>query len=75
MKIQVLLAVETRHDTSLMEIASKFDIPAGTIRGWRKGADKIRIQGGVAFKKVCEAETERKRAEKETIRDDKKAER
>ena len=43
-KIQVILALETRPDTSLNEIAKEFDIAAGTIRGWREEADKIQKQ-------------------------------
>jgi transposase-like protein len=46
-KIQVLLALETRPNTSLNELAREIDdIPAGTIRGWQRGADKIRKQVG-----------------------------
>ena len=35
-KIQVILALETRPNTSLNEIAREFDIPAGTISNWRQ---------------------------------------
>ncbi|OEU08083.1 hypothetical protein FRACYDRAFT_250304 [Fragilariopsis cylindrus CCMP1102] len=35
-KIQVILVLETRPNTSLNEIAREFDIPAGTISNWRQ---------------------------------------
>jgi len=43
-KIQVILALETRPDSSLIDIAKEFGIAAGTIRGWREESDKIQKQ-------------------------------
>lgn len=43
-KIQVILALETRPNTSLNDVAKEFNVAAGTVRGWREEADKIQKQ-------------------------------
>ena len=43
-KIQVILALETRKNVSLNEVAKEFNVAAGTVRGWREEADKIQKQ-------------------------------
>mmetsp|Transcript_21061 Transcript_21061/g.32148 ORF Transcript_21061/g.32148 Transcript_21061/m.32148 type:complete len:964 (+) Transcript_21061:75-2966(+) len=43
-KIQVILALETRPNVSLNEVAKEFNVAAGTVRGWREEADKIQKQ-------------------------------
>lgn len=43
-KIQVILALETRPNGSLNDVAKEFKVAAGTVRGWREEADKIQKQ-------------------------------
>ena len=43
-KIQVILALETRKNSSLNDVAKEFNVAAGTVRGWREEADKIQKQ-------------------------------
>lgn len=43
-KIQVILALETRPNSSLNDVAKEFNVAAGTVRGWREEADKIQMQ-------------------------------
>jgi transposase-like protein len=43
-KIQVILALETRQNVSLNDVAKEFNVAAGTVRGWREEADKIQKQ-------------------------------
>lgn len=43
-KIQVILALETRPNARLNEVAKEFGVASGTVRGWREEADKIQKQ-------------------------------
>lgn len=43
-KIQVILALETRPNASLNDVAKEFNVAPGTVRGWREEADKIQKQ-------------------------------
>jgi transposase-like protein len=43
-KIQVILALESRPDASLNDVAKEFGVAPGTVRGWREEADKIQKQ-------------------------------
>ncbi len=43
-KIQVILALETRPNASLNDVAREFNVAPGTVRGWREEADKIQKQ-------------------------------
>lgn len=43
-KIQVILALETRPNVSLNDVAKEFNVASGTVRGWREEADKIQKQ-------------------------------
>mmetsp|Transcript_67005 Transcript_67005/g.187302 ORF Transcript_67005/g.187302 Transcript_67005/m.187302 type:complete len:945 (+) Transcript_67005:68-2902(+) len=40
-KIQVILALETRPNSTLNEVAKEFNVAPGTVRGWREESDKI----------------------------------
>lgn len=43
-KIQVILALETRPNAKLNDVAKEFGVASGTVRGWREEADKIQKQ-------------------------------
>mmetsp|Transcript_1537 Transcript_1537/g.3399 ORF Transcript_1537/g.3399 Transcript_1537/m.3399 type:complete len:1056 (+) Transcript_1537:196-3363(+) len=40
-KIQVILALESRPDASLNDVAKEFGVAPGTVRGWREESEKI----------------------------------